>query len=170
MSLPPMKPVTVYDLMRYLRENNMHLEITPDGAVFIGKVGTVINGPEHNSPCGLHEQLVAAGYCSIMPLTPFDAPGYEALANVLKLAYDQAARGKGAERHADDKPFDRQPMQDGADAFGVGGLLFQAYKKARESMGLPHDAKQRELLGAINYLAGAYIHNERTANKGQAHG
>ena len=38
-------------------------------------------------------------------------PGYESLAQVLQEAYDQAARGKGAERHANDLPFDQQPMQ-----------------------------------------------------------
>lgn len=84
-------------------------------------------------------------------------PGYEALADVLTRAYDQAATGKGAERHARGEPFDEQVMQEGARRFGVGALLFQAFKKMEESQRLPHDAAVRELLGAINYTAGAVI-------------
>jgi len=50
-------------------------------------------------------------------------PGYESLAQVLQEAYDQAARGKGAERHANDLPFDQQPMQQIARRRGLGFLL-----------------------------------------------
>lgn len=32
-------------------------------------------------------------------------PGYESLADVLQRAYDQAAKGKGADRHAGARPF-----------------------------------------------------------------
>ena len=39
-------------------------------------------------------------------------PGYEKLAAVLARAYDQAAIGKGKERHANGKAFHLQPMQD----------------------------------------------------------
>jgi len=97
----------------------------------------------------------------VQPIT-MDLPGYESLAGVLKLAYDQASVGKGDERHAKGQPFDKQVMQVGADQFGVGSLLFQAFKKAEESQRLPHDRAVAELLGAINYLAGAVIALERT--------
>lgn len=90
-----------------------------------------------------------------------DVPGYETLAAVLQRAYDQAAKGKGKERHANGEPFDEQVMQDGAKRFGVGGLLFQAYKKSEESQRLPQDRAIVELLGAINYLAGAVIALEK---------
>lgn len=89
------------------------------------------------------------------------AEGYESLALVLQRAFNQAAVGKGAERHAQGEPFDKQVMQDGARRFGVGGLLFQAFKKSEESQRLPHAAAIAELLGAINYLAGAVIAMER---------
>lgn len=92
-----------------------------------------------------------------------DAPGYETLANVYGRAFNQAAVGKGAERHANGEPFDKQVMQDGAHRFGVGGLLFQAYKKSEESQRLPKDRAIAELLGAMNYLAGAVIAIERGA-------
>ena len=93
--------------------------------------------------------------------TPFDVPGYESLASVLERAYNQAARGKGKERHAKDQPFHEQVMQVGAQHFGTGALLFQAFKKSEESQRLPHERAVAELLGAINYLAGAVIAEER---------
>jgi hypothetical protein len=84
--------------------------------------------------------------------------GYESLANVLQRAYNQASVGKGVERHsADGEPFHEQVMQIGAAKFGHGALLFQAFKKSEESQRLPHDRAINELLGAINYLAGAVI-------------
>jgi hypothetical protein len=91
----------------------------------------------------------------------FDVPGYETLAEVLQLAFNQAARGKGKERHAKDQPFHEQVMQVGAQHFGTGSLLFQAFKKAEESQRLPHDRAEAELLGAIVYLAGAVIAERR---------
>ncbi|AWM87339.1 hypothetical protein C4E04_11745 [Microvirga sp. 17 mud 1-3] len=92
-----------------------------------------------------------------------DAPGYESLAGVLGRAFHQAAHGKGHERHAQGEPFDSQVMQDTARRFGVGALLGQAFKKSEESQRLQRDAAVRELLGAINYLAGAVIAMERCA-------
>ena len=87
-----------------------------------------------------------------------EVPGYEELADILREAYKQAAVGKGAERHAGKgEAFTDQVMQDGAKRFGVGALLFQAYKKSEESQRLDLDPAVRELLGGIVYLAGAVI-------------
>jgi hypothetical protein len=93
----------------------------------------------------------------IEPTIELYSPGYHSLAKVLGRAFDQAAIGKGKLRHAGDMPFDKQVMQVGAAQFGVGALLFQAFKKAEESQRLDTDAAVNELLGAINYLAGAVI-------------
>lgn len=90
-------------------------------------------------------------------MTQMNQPGYERLADVLLRAYAQAACGKGKERHAAGEPFHEQVMQIGARKFGIGSLLFQAFKKSEESQRLPHDRAVAELLGAINYLAGAVI-------------
>lgn len=90
-----------------------------------------------------------------------NAPGYEPLAKVLHQAYSQAAFGKGKERHACGEPFTGQVMLEGANRFGVGALLFQAFKKSEESQRLPHDRAVAELLGAIVYLAGAVVALER---------
>ncbi len=92
----------------------------------------------------------------------FDIDGYESLASVLIRAYDQAAKGKGAERHAQGLSFDEQPMQQLIRLYGVGFALGQAAKKAQEAQRLPTVERQvAELLGAINYLAGAVIALER---------
>lgn len=89
-------------------------------------------------------------------------PGYEQLQDVLQSAMDQASMGKGAERHANDLPFHEQPMQSVSDMLDSdAGLAFQAIKKIREGRCLPHDARERELLGAINYIAGMVIFHRR---------
>lgn len=110
------------------------------------------------------------------PITPpqrsnMNAPGYEALANALKLAYDQSAYGKGAERHADDRPFHEQPILDIArNGAGYGFLAGQANKKVRELSNmlrraqLPHDRHEfsvkamHEAKGAIVYLAALLLY------------
>lgn len=95
----------------------------------------------------------------------FDVPGYEKLRNVLERAYDQAAVTKGAERHANDRPFHEQPMQTIADRRGIGFILGQVDKKTEEGQGMidrgENEAAVRELLGAIVYLAGAVIFLEK---------
>jgi hypothetical protein len=87
---------------------------------------------------------------------------YTILADVLQRAFQQAASGKGAERHGQDLPFDKQPMQTISQLVGSqDGLIYQAMKKAQESQRMPVDRAVRELLGAINYLAGAVIELDR---------
>ena len=87
--------------------------------------------------------------------------GYDSLASVLELALRQAATGKGAERHANCLPFEEQPMAQITAMVGIGFPLGQAIKKAQEAGGMVerghYDAAKAELLGAINYLAGAFL-------------
>lgn len=91
-----------------------------------------------------------------------NTPGYESLANVLQRAYEQAVQGKGAERHANSLPFDKQPMQSISTLLNDHtGLLYQAMKKIQESTRMDKDAAVRELLGAINYCAGAVFFLEQ---------
>lgn len=94
-----------------------------------------------------------------------NTPGYERLAAVLQAAYNQAAQGKGAERHANAKPFHEQPMQTIADRRGLGFILGQVDKKTEEAQGMlergQFEAWRREVLGAIVYLAGAVIWADR---------
>lgn len=87
------------------------------------------------------------------------ADEYQVLRDVLDRAYQQAATGKGAERHANGQSFEQQPMQTLSNLLDSNtGLLFQAMKKIQESSRMPHyRVRERELLGAINYIAGAII-------------
>lgn len=84
---------------------------------------------------------------------------YFELARVLGLALQQASGGKGAQRHGQGKPFDRQPMLEISRMLNGSpiGCMYQAIKKTQEASRMDVDAAQRELLGAINYLAGAYL-------------
>ena len=87
---------------------------------------------------------------------------YTALQDVLDRAWQQAACGKGAERHGQSKPFTEQPMQTISDLLNTqNGMLYQAIKKIQESTRMDRDAAVRELLGAINYVAGAIIWLEK---------
>src|SRR5690606_22529360 len=90
-----------------------------------------------------------------------NVPGYEMLRDVLERAYDQAARGKGAVRHGKDLPFHLQPMQQIGDMYGIGFMLGQVAKKIEEAQRLPLEAAVKEILGAINYCAGAIIFLEK---------
>lgn len=82
---------------------------------------------------------------------------YDGLRRIFDLAYLQASMGKGAERHGQGLPFEDQPMMGIGRMVGVGFCLGQAIKKAQEASRMQPDAAKRELLGAINYLAGAYL-------------
>lgn len=90
--------------------------------------------------------------------------GYEQLESILNEALEQAAAGKGKERHANERAFEDQPMQLISKLLDDNhGLAFQAIKKVQESLRLPDDRAIRELLGAINYIAGMIIFLRETA-------
>ena len=95
-----------------------------------------------------------------------DPDPYFDLGRVLGLALEQASGGKGAERHGQGKPFDRQPMLEISRMLNGSpiGCMYQAMKKTQEASRMDVDAAQRELLGAINYLAGAYLLLEESAS------
>lgn len=86
--------------------------------------------------------------------------GYESLGLALGEAVAQAARGKGADRHAEKgEPFSDQLIMSIPKRLGPGGECFclgQALKKICESRRLPPDRARAELLGAINYIAAAW--------------
>lgn len=88
--------------------------------------------------------------------------GYEDLADVLRKAYRQAALEKGRERHAKHgEPFCDQHMQTISRALRSDrGMAYQVCKKVIEGIDLPdHHARERELLGAIVYIAGMVIYH-----------
>jgi hypothetical protein len=87
--------------------------------------------------------------------------GYEELERVLNAALAQARDGKGKDRHATTqgvfRPFHEQPICSIGRMVGVGYNTGQAMKKAHEACELPPARGRDELLGAINYLAAAYL-------------
>ena len=91
------------------------------------------------------------------------AEGYDELAIILRDAFLQASEGKGAERHANSKPFHEQPMQTISDLFDSDkGMAFQIVKKLREGLDMPeYERLERELLGVIVYTAGAILWHKR---------
>ena len=93
------------------------------------------------------------------------AAGYESLAEVLDAALAQAQSGKGRERHAGEgEAFHEQQIVQLCEWMGsTQGDVFQAAKKAIESVRLPPERARAELLGAINYLAAAVIVLDRAA-------
>lgn len=88
-----------------------------------------------------------------------EAEGYEDLTRILNEALEQATSGKGKERHAGGKPFDKQPIMEIARMTGLAYQTGQAMKKIQESHTLLEikgkEAAINELRGAIIYLAAA---------------
>lgn len=91
--------------------------------------------------------------------TAFPSEGYEKLHDVYRDAHDQAAYHKGAERHANDRPFHKQRMQTISEGLNTAdGMAYQVVKKVQEGLQMSDaGARRRELLGALNYLAGVVI-------------
>lgn len=82
---------------------------------------------------------------------------YATLRDILDEAYDQAATGKGKERHANDRPWSAQPIAEIGRMVGVGFNLGQAMKKLQEASRMEGETAVRELLGAIVYVASAIM-------------
>lgn len=87
---------------------------------------------------------------------------YATLRAVLDDAFAQAASGKGRERHARGNPFEDQHMQTISKLLDTDrGMAFQAIKKLTEGLDLPDpEARKKELLGAINYIAGIIVYHD----------
>ncbi|MDY0186274.1 MAG: hypothetical protein RBR43_10425 [Desulfuromonadaceae bacterium] len=85
--------------------------------------------------------------------------GYEKLVAVFQAAHDQAAHGKGKERHANGLPFHKQRMQSISKLLdSPDGMAYQVVKKMTEGLQFEdRQQREKELLGAINYLAGIVI-------------
>lgn len=98
-----------------------------------------------------------------LPVVPGGVPGYEPLARVLGLAYDQSAKGKGKERHANAKPFLKQPIMEIGRMLGstADGEFYQVIKKAQEASNMVAKGNtsgaKAELLGVIVYAAATYL-------------
>ena len=87
-------------------------------------------------------------------------PSAHPLRAIYGAAIDQLTHGKGERHGGDATPFLQQPWIDLADTYGVGFLYGQSAKKAREAMGKEGEARERELLGALNYLAMGILYEQ----------
>ena len=89
---------------------------------------------------------------------------YIELQRIMTLAYQQAASGKGKQRHAFGpvgfRPWDQQPILVNARQVGPGGPALQVMKKMQEATGMvgngQYDAALAEALGAMVYAAAFY--------------
>ena len=113
-----------------------------------------------------HDPVARIRHDRTMPV--FVAEGYDSLFIVLCKALHQAQDGKGKERHAQpNTPFDQQPIMGIATLTDMGFQTGQAIKKTVEAHGMVNrkqlDAAERELLGAINYLAAAVLRINKIA-------
>lgn len=90
-----------------------------------------------------------------------DSNDYTALRTVLNTAYDQAARGKGVERHGNGKAWTEQPIFTIAGQVGDGFNAGQAIKKIQEAQQMAARGEyvkaQHEVLGAIVYAASLHV-------------
>ena len=84
---------------------------------------------------------------------------YYALEAILLAVLVQASQGKGAERHARTSLWEKQRWRRITEGVGPGFLLGQAIKKLEEAQDF-EDAQriERELLGAMHYIAMAIYH------------
>lgn len=88
---------------------------------------------------------------------------YKTLRQVQELAFEQAANGKGRDRHVKKSGefFENQQICEMARRLSIDGPLYQAVKKIYEAAQMvksdQKEAAGRELLGAMNYIAAAYI-------------
>ena len=86
---------------------------------------------------------------------------YSKLRAVLDAAFEQSSAGKGKERHANGRPFDRQPILEISRMVGTGYATGQVMKKCQEAHAMAargeHDRAIAEMLGAIVYSAAAAV-------------
>lgn len=94
---------------------------------------------------------------------------YHELARVLVDAYEQAAIGKGKERHANDRAFRDQPIHRTSDLLqSDDGLNFQIIKKIEEAKRLSPQAAYNESLGAIVYTSAVAMRYQSRIESGEA--
>src|SRR6478735_6499850 len=97
----------------------------------------------------------------VRAVLPTKVTGYEELDRILKLAYDQAANGKGKARHSKQaigfRPWHEQPIMQIGRMTGPGYHTGQVQKKVQEAVTMAGNADftgaKAEALGAIVYAA-----------------
>lgn len=120
-----------------------------------------------NEPVGMKAPHLFPNVATVTFNMPMDVPGYESLSRVLHSAYNQSARGKGKERHANDLPFELQPLCSIVNMpnIGAGGSAYQIIKKTHEACGMASrgdlEHAIHESYGVIVYAASMILHFEK---------
>lgn len=103
---------------------------------------------DRSMTAGIHPGIFSTG----------NAPGYESLAEVLMMAYNRAAKGKGNSRHFHGEPFANQQIVKEIPLLGLGCTAYQIRKKALEAATkLSGELRINELLDIIVYSAAGII-------------
>jgi hypothetical protein len=90
---------------------------------------------------------------------PAKAPEAHPLTEAFEAAVNQTTHGKGERHGGEATPFWEQEWYAIAQDTGVGGLMFQGIKKAKEACRKPNQAAfETELLGSLVYLGMAYLY------------
>ena len=109
----------------------------------------------------VHKHPEIQGAAKTAGAEPFRQEGYHDLARILSGAFDQSARGKGRERHANSKPFKNQPIMEIARMTGIDAHSYQIMKKAQEASSMfkrgDFEAAKAEFRGVIIYAAAAIL-------------
>lgn len=113
--------------------------------------GAAIMGPIPDGKDGIVPEAILADRETV------ENPNYDALMSILMDAYQQAASGKGADRHGYGLNFEDQDMIAVTDRVGLGFPLGQAIKKLSEGRRLDKASARKEFLGAMVYIAGAIL-------------
>lgn len=111
--------------------------------------------PSRQKKIPRERSVVPQAILEVQPVT--DNPNYDKLMSILMDAYEQAASGKGVERHGNGLNFEDQDMMQVMDRVGINFALGQAIKKITEGRRLKKGKATTEFLRAIVYLAGAII-------------
>jgi len=82
---------------------------------------------------------------------------YKELKRALNEAFKRAAKGKGYERHAENKPFHEQDICTELKSLGLSSASYQIRKKAKEALRLSANQAANEFLDIIVYASAAYI-------------
>lgn len=148
-----------HDLVEEWRDAQDIPDVQEDSTSIGEKICEALNGaPVQNALAAL---AAMENYAEPLTWAAMATKGYEALAGILQEAHDQAASGKGKERHANARPFMQQPILEIGRMCGLGYPTGQAQKKTQEAVGMfnrgEHKRAEAELLGAINYLAAAIL-------------
>lgn len=111
---------------------------------------------DQSPPGSWAEELERSGQAK-----PYIPDLYQDLAAVLEAAYNQAAYGKGAERHANSDAWNTQPIFKIAEQVGDGFNAGQVIKKVQEARQMAargeYAKAQYEVLGAIVYAASLHV-------------